>query len=52
MLSGLMYQALLKAGVKSNIATIPGASHGFTDQADDRAMQETVSRLKEHLKVK
>ncbi len=47
-----MYQALLKAGVKSKFVTIPGVGHGFTGQADDIAMKETVNWFEEHLKAK
>lgn len=47
-----MYQTLLKAGVKSKFVTIPGVGHGFTGQADDIAMKETVNWFEEHLKAK
>lgn len=47
-----MHQALLKAGVKSKFVTIPGVGHGFTGQADDIAMKETVNWFEENLKAK
>jgi|WetSurSiteA1Bulk_404760.scaffolds.fasta_scaffold07760_2 dienelactone hydrolase len=47
-----MYQALLKAGVKSKFVTIPGADHGFVGGDADRAMLETVSWFEEHLGAK
>jgi dipeptidyl aminopeptidase/acylaminoacyl peptidase len=47
-----MYQATLKAGVKSKFVTIQGAGHGFTGKDDDRAMQEAISWFEEHLGAK
>jgi dienelactone hydrolase len=47
-----MYQALLKAGVKSKFVTIPGAGHAFFGKDDDRAMQETISWFEEQLIAK
>jgi hypothetical protein len=47
-----MYQALLKAWVKSKFVMIPGAGHGFFGKADDKAMPETVCWFEEHLKAR
>jgi dipeptidyl aminopeptidase/acylaminoacyl peptidase len=46
-----MYQALLKAGVKTKFVKIPGAGHG-PDKEADQVLKETLSWFEEHLKVK
>ncbi len=51
-LGELMYQALLKTGVKTKFVKIPGAGHGFAGKDADQALMETVSWFEEHLKVK
>jgi len=45
-----MYQALMKAGVKSKLVIIPGADHGFAGKDAERAVQESVSWFEECLR--
>jgi dienelactone hydrolase len=45
-----MYQALMKAGVKSKLVIIPGADHGFAGKDAERAVQESVSWFEEYLR--
>lgn len=51
-LGELMYQALVKAGVKTKFVKIPGAGHGFVGKEADQAVNETLNWFEEHLKVK
>ena len=48
-----MYQALLKAGVKTKLAKLPGVGHDEVSNKDaDQIFIEAVNWFEEHLKVK
>jgi dienelactone hydrolase len=47
-----MYQALLKAGVKSKFVLLPGADHGFVGNDADRSLLEAVNWFEEQLGAK